>query len=201
MQDVDLLVSQHVDEETPANVDDHLVSGSVKSQSRFTAEELKDLILRTNSQHFYLKMPRDPAAEYRILWYRQKYQGEECKVDILVPGTMHLPFLKPDRVVWIQNLPLVPFSLLLFHKLKGWDDHCKAEEAHYRRRQQQDAADVAKLLGLRHWMRSLKGSKLLDDKELFGGEFKALTKERVKLYCEAFNDRAKEWKELGFETG
>lgn len=145
-------------------------------------------------------MPRDPAAEYRILWYRQKYKGPECKIDILVPGIMYLPFLKPNRMVWIDSLPLVPFALLLYQKLQGWDDHCKAEEAHYKRRQHQDAADVKKLLGLRHRMESLAGSKSLEDEELFGEEFRTLTKERVKSYCEAFKDRKKEWTQLGFET-
>ena len=53
------------------------------------------------------------------------------------------------------EIPLVPFSLLLLHKLQGWDDHRKAEEAHKRKKVPQDAADVRRLLGLDEWVRSI----------------------------------------------
>ncbi|KAF8953522.1 hypothetical protein BDZ97DRAFT_1679381 [Flammula alnicola] len=141
-------------------------------------------------------LQRDPSAEYRIMWYRQQYRGPECKVDILVPGIMHLPHLRPERVLLIEDLPVVPFALLLLHKLQGWDDHCKAEVQH---KKQKQAADGKRLMGLRHQVQILQDTTPWVDEELFNDEFWALTMERVKAYCAVFPDRADDWKALGFE--
>ncbi|KJA19206.1 hypothetical protein HYPSUDRAFT_168391 [Hypholoma sublateritium FD-334 SS-4] len=200
-KDVDLLVSPVLND--PSDSDS---SGTTVLRT-LDATELKDLILRANPRNFFLKLPRDPTADYRILWFRQYYRGPECKVDILVPGTMHLPRLIATRVVHLTDakhgasttIPVVPFALLLLHKLQGWDDHRKAEEAYKNQKQHQDAADVRKLLALRHESELLKKTPPWDDEELFSEEFRALTKERVKAYCAAFPDRSKEWKALGFE--
>lgn len=162
--------------------------------------ELKDLILRTNPRNFYLKLPRDPAAEYRILWYRRWYRGPECKVDILVPGTMHLPRLPKQSAVVVNQIPLVPFGLLLLHKLQGWDDHRKAEEPFKRAKQHQDAGDVRRLLALKETGRLGEGAAPWEDRGVFGEEFMELTRERVQAYCEAFPDRAARWKEIGFDV-
>lgn len=191
-----------------------------------TVPGLKDLILRSDSQHFYLKLPRDPSAEYRILWYRQHYRGPECKVDILVPGTIHLPRLPRHRVLFLSprteeegdggatagggkastvRIPVVPFALLLAHKLQGWDDHRTAEEPYQRGKQHQDAGDVRRLLGLRGEVRMLVeagpgGRSVWTDEALFDEDFRILTQGRVRAYCEAFPDHAEEWRKLGFET-
>ncbi len=71
---------------------------------------------------------------------------------------MHLPHLNATHVVHLRDathsasstIPAVPFALLLLHKLQGWDDHRKAEEAYKNQKQHQDAADVRRLLALRH---------------------------------------------------
>ena len=196
LKDVDLLVMQQLEPplETAVSPD----SAPVQPQP-YSAPELKNLILRTNSRNFYLKMPRDPEADYRILWYRESYLGPECKVDILVPGIMHLPSMPSKRAIWIDGIPLVPFSLLLLHKLQGWDDHRLAEEAHKNRKQQQDAADVRKLMALAALREDLKSTPW-DDPELFSDEFMELSRQRVKEYCRAFPDRVEAWKRLGFEA-
>ncbi|KAJ2927046.1 hypothetical protein H1R20_g10050, partial [Candolleomyces eurysporus] len=161
-KDVDLLVYQDPALEEP-----------------WAAEQLKKLLLDKDPRHFYLTMPRDPEATYRVLWYRQSYLGPTCKVDVLIPGTMHLPNLSPTLSKWIDNVPLVPFSLLLLHKLQGWDDHRLAEEDHKRRKMPQDAADIKRLLGM---------------------EFEELTKRRVKDYCAEYPKHVQKWRELGFEV-
>ncbi|KAF8902268.1 hypothetical protein CPB84DRAFT_1729157 [Gymnopilus junonius] len=190
-KDVDLLVSQ---------ADEALASDpSQDAKPPLTAAQLKTLILDTDPRHFYLKMPRDPTADYRILWYRTSYLGPDCKVDILTPGTLHLPHLKPERVTLMDNIPVVPFSLLLYQKLQGWDDHCQAEEKYKKQKQQQDAADVKRLLGLKLFIDALVRTNSIDDAELFSEEFRLLTKERVKKYCQAFK-RSDDWMRLGFET-
>ncbi|KAF9471687.1 hypothetical protein BDN70DRAFT_887823 [Pholiota conissans] len=210
-KDVDLLVSQEV---------------SSPEERPLTAAELKELVINSDPRHFYLKLPRDPAAEYRILWYRQEYKGPECKVDILVPGSVNLPRLPRHRVMFLSPraehdddtlngeesrivggavIPVVPFALLLAHKLQGWDDHRRAEESHYKEKQHQDAADVRRLLGLRREMKLVMDARrslcnVWNDKDLFSEDFERLTYLRVKIYCAAFPDREAEWRSLGFET-
>ncbi|KAF9449715.1 hypothetical protein P691DRAFT_811985 [Macrolepiota fuliginosa MF-IS2] len=228
-KDVDLLVLQPSpppDSETPLR----------------TAEELKDLMLDSDPRHFYLKLPRDPEAPYRILYYREEYLGPDCKVDILTPGTMHLPNLlssspsptssnssglsndtltpvsiPPDanpvslatniasppphnHLTTISGIPLVPFSLLLLHKLQGWTDHRDAPEKHKQRKQGQDAADVRRLLAMDKMINELKQTQPWADTELFSEEFQELTKGRVKEYCKEFPAKAASWQMLGFET-
>ncbi|TFK31787.1 hypothetical protein BDQ12DRAFT_82280 [Crucibulum laeve] len=160
-KDVDLLITQ----EGPA-------------ESHLSAADLKTLILSSNPRHFYLKLPRDPEATYRILYYRSEYLGPESKVDILTPGTMLLPPVMEKDVCWLgpvepelndlhgtgiegfglnglrtaalrAEIPLVPFPVLLLHKLQGWDDHRLAKEKHKRDKMAQDTKDIVRLLAMK----------------------------------------------------
>jgi len=114
---------------------------------------------------------------------------------------MHLPRLETTYIHWIDKTPLVPFSLLLVHKLQGWDDNRNAEDNFRRYRQHKDAKDVKKLLGLRDFMEGLSqiGSDGWANTELFSEDFQALTRERVRSYVRAFPSSAKHWKSLGFD--
>ena len=111
---------------------------------------------------------------------------------------MHLPHLPPTRVTFLEGIPVVPFALLLLHKLQGWDDHCKAEESHKKAKSPQDAADVKKLMALEVHMRALLRAGVWEDEALFSEEFVELTRERVKSYVRVFPDRAEQWRALGF---
>lgn len=166
----------------------------------WTAEHLKKTLLDLDPVHFYLTMPKDPTAEYRVLWYRQYYLGPGCKVDVLLPGTMHLPNLPPSSAVLIDGVPLVPFSLLLLHKLQGWDDHRIAEEAHKRRKLPQDAGDIKRLLGMDDKVGELGEERPWSDRALFSEEFEELTRRRVREYCESYPQHVKRWRVLGFEV-
>ncbi|KAF4612083.1 hypothetical protein D9613_004481 [Agrocybe pediades] len=140
-----------------------------------TAMELKDMLLLASPRNFYLRLPRDPTAPYRILYFRRNFRSAECKVDILIPGVMGLPWLESGRVLRkiysapVEgqtgmshssriSIPVVPFSLLLFQKLQGWSDHVDAEEEFKRKKQVQDAADVKKLLSLSKEIKTLSNS-------------------------------------------
>ncbi|KAF8167180.1 hypothetical protein B0H34DRAFT_791941 [Crassisporium funariophilum] len=205
-KDVDILVCP----EPSFNTDSD--SSQSDSEPDYSAPSLKSLILLSNSRNFYLKLPRDPTATYRILWYRQSYLGPECKVDILTPGTMYLPHLMAKHILHIDGgiekelavlspgIPVVPFSLLLLHKLQGWDDHRKAEESFKSKKQVQDAADIKKLMSLRQHVEKLKKEEPWNDEELFSLEFQRLSRERIQDYCKTFPDRAQDWKSLGFAT-
>lgn len=186
------------------------------------AEETKALIVNADPSHFYLKLPRDPEAPYRILYYRTTPSGPPCKVDILVPGTMYLPNIPPPQpypgtsrqsgpstsadagshnyITSIASIPLVPFSLLLLHKLQGWADHRSSLEKHKKRKEPQDAADVRRLLEMDSLAADSARMKPWANPELFCEEFQQLTKGRVKEYCRVFPGRATSWQVLGFET-
>lgn len=180
-QDVDLLVLQRPE-----------------AQQR-TTEQLKELLVSIDRQ-FYLKSARDPQATYKVLWFRSSSGGRHCKVDILIPGIMHLPNLLPKMIRWIDRIPLVPFSVLLLQKLQGWDDHRNMTETHKNQKQHSDAADIRWMLELQSEMAALRGLKPWDDVQLFDKEFQLLSQRRVVEYCAKFPDRDKAWQSLGFET-
>ncbi|KAH6896155.1 hypothetical protein BKA70DRAFT_1116869 [Coprinopsis sp. MPI-PUGE-AT-0042] len=185
---------------------------SIPPEQQLTAEQLKVLFLDTSPLHFYLKLPRNPEDTYRILYYRREYLGVDCKVDILIPGTMYLPHTLPPNdeqtaTRWVDGIPLVPFGLLLLHKLQGWDDHRLAEEEFRQKKQVQDAADVKKILGMDREVNKLvktvsamNENRWWKDPILFSEEFRDLTKRRVDDYCKEFQDRSKAWKKLGFDV-
>ncbi|KAH8806501.1 hypothetical protein DL96DRAFT_1474466 [Flagelloscypha sp. PMI_526] len=197
------------------------------------AEALKRLIAEKRPKNFYLKMPKDPEAPYRILWFslrgpppptkassssleandakpkqRNHRLASECKVDILIPGTLSLPKLPATRITWIEGIPCIPYPVLLLQKLQSWDDHrnMKGDDLWKRKKMPTDAADVRRLLNLKIVVQEnvvKPGIEIVwKDAELFDDEqFMTVSRRRVRKYCEAHPDRAAEWKRLGFEVG
>ncbi|TFK31919.1 hypothetical protein BDQ12DRAFT_716704 [Crucibulum laeve] len=148
------------------------------TESHLSAADLKIPTLSSNPRHFYLKLPRGPTATYWILYYRSKYLCPESKVDILTPGTMLLPPVMEKEVSWLgpvepelndlhgagtegfglnglrtaalkADVPLIPFPVLLLHKLQGRDDHRLAKEKHKWGKMTQDAKDIVRLLAMK----------------------------------------------------
>ncbi|KAK0431809.1 hypothetical protein EV421DRAFT_1925510, partial [Armillaria borealis] len=164
------------------------------------------LYCRTPSP-LYLKKARTPGATYRVLWYRHRQDiGErtvtrQSKVDIVMAGTMMLPFLSSRSTIVKEALPLVPLEVLLLHKLQGWHDHMTAPEPHKQKKQTVDVADVRRTLEI--VLRSLTGSERSWARvalSFFREEFQHLTEDRVKLFCSAFPDCRDNWYQLGFEV-
>ncbi|KAH7370275.1 hypothetical protein BKA65DRAFT_387741, partial [Rhexocercosporidium sp. MPI-PUGE-AT-0058] len=116
--------------------------------SEKTAEELKDLLVRTDSR-FYLVRSKDPFAKYRIL-YSSYLLGcyHACKVNILLPRTMNIPPVPQNLVVRIRDFLLMPIIPLLLLKLQAWLDHGSATKQHLREKQFVDAQDINQLLTL-----------------------------------------------------
>ncbi|KAJ7842279.1 hypothetical protein B0H14DRAFT_2781565 [Mycena olivaceomarginata] len=162
------------------------------SVSDITAEILKQLLVAAAPRLFYLKNSRDPAATYRILWFRQRPGRRETKGPCL-SHSFPLP-----RIRWVSGLPLAPFCFILLHKLKGWADHRDAPEGFKRARQSTDAADVRRLLDIVTEMRALQAApSWKEDLELFDAELQADSVVRVQQYCVEFPGRAKRWRSLG----
>ncbi|KAJ4479793.1 hypothetical protein C8J55DRAFT_77924 [Lentinula edodes] len=130
--------------------------------SRYTQEELKNLLVRYNS-NFYLVASKDPLTTYRVLWFRLTGYHRSCKVDLLLPGTMNIPFVDPSRIHRVGNTrqtdniyssvlsakyPLMPFLPLLLLKLQAWQDHGESAKFFMRDKQPTDVQDIRELLQL-----------------------------------------------------
>ncbi len=72
---------------------------------------------------------------------------KKVKVDILRAGTLQLPKLFSKVIVEKQGLSVVPTSIHLLHKLKGWKDNVDSTEWRHQRKYSSDASDVHSLLG------------------------------------------------------
>ncbi|KAF8965754.1 hypothetical protein BDZ97DRAFT_1729735 [Flammula alnicola] len=169
------------------------------------AEWLKQEIAGRDLDHFSLEHPKDPTATYRVLYFvvdrglapNNTFHKNKCKIDVLVPGTMHLPSLCGPSIKWQGGLPVVPFPLLLLQKLQGWDDHMHMVEPYKFEKHVTDASDVQALLKLEHVV-SLRFSQPWMDHMLFSREFMDLSVERVKDFCDMYPDSRSEWFRLGF---
>ncbi|KAF9540264.1 hypothetical protein CPC08DRAFT_770826 [Agrocybe pediades] len=173
-----------------------------------TAEYLKQVVANGDPDHFTLDWGKNTAAAhpYRVLYYSvdsglapaNTFHKDKCKVDILLPGIMHLPHLSKSEIKWKNDLPVIPFSLLLLQKLQGWDDHRRLPEPYQCEKSITDASDVHALLKLEHVV-PLRFAKPWGDRALFSEEFISLSIRRVKEFTELFPSCKDDWLRLGFE--
>lgn len=135
------------------------------------------------------------------------------KVDILLPGVMHLPALPTFMITHVSSLPLVPFPVLLLHKLQGWADHCAATEARYRAKIGEDGRDLEWCLSqgnVRHLLKYVKYRKntsrkeclkeMWSDRIMFSEEFEALSRVRVRDFCQVYTGLREAWNAIGFDV-
>lgn len=161
-------------------------------------ESLKRALVSMDPVHFYARASKNPGATYRVLYYRRPEPGGfTCKVDILLPGILHLPALAPAQIIWIEGLPVIPFALLLLQKLQAYDDHQRSLERHHFVRWEKDKADIDELLGIQARVREVMDERPWADRGLFSDEFMALSARRVEDYATRYECRA-QWRDLGF---
>ncbi|KAG6817065.1 hypothetical protein H0H87_000244 [Tephrocybe sp. NHM501043] len=197
-----------------------------------TQESLKDLLVASAPESFVLRPARDPEAIYRVLYFlptptSKPTPHHSSKVDILLPGVMHLPALLPSTAPLRNNIiatvsptirgarsssgsepesqvPVLPFCVLLLQKLQGWDDHRTAEEARYKEKAPVDVDDLEWMLGVGapRYLRvdARKGAMIWRDRTLFDEEFEALSKRRVVEFCNIYPRWTEIWRGLGFEV-
>ena len=172
-------------------------------------EELKRLVQRT---HPYLRLERsaNPDADFRILFFnldkitgpRGFFTGNKCKIDVLIPGLLHLPRLSGTQITQLGGLPVVPFSVLLLQKLQGWDDHRKLRWSEPKKyaKASTDARDLQQLLTLDRHLTPLRISRPWNDPSLFGDEFRDLSRQRVRDFCTIFPTCRQDFNLLGFSV-
>ncbi|THH27671.1 hypothetical protein EUX98_g6512 [Antrodiella citrinella] len=110
----------------------------------YDTEQLKHM-LSARSTKFVLRPSRKRGATYKLLYYQSVLFGS-CKVDILIPGILHIPDIPPTRVVRTNELPVMPFMPLLLLKLQAWEHHRESVRWDYQDKQWVDIADIGKLL-------------------------------------------------------
>jgi hypothetical protein len=140
---------------------------------------------------FYTVAAKTPGATYRVLYYRLTGYRRCCKVDILTPGTMNIPAVPARRIRVIKELPVMPFSGVLFLKLQAWEDHNHDPRAFMRSKQYTDASDIQTLLKIA----VRKGLKPAADKWA-PDWFIDMAKRRAKRFMAAYGGE-KEWKAIG----
>jgi hypothetical protein len=126
---------------------------------------------------------------------------------------MHLPALPTSMITHLSSLPLVPFPVLLLQKLQGWADHSASREARYRLKIGVDSGDLEWCLNKRNVKRYLlkyasngsqKGEECLkglwSDRTMFSEEFEALSRVRVREFCEVYTGLREAWKAIGFDV-
>ncbi len=183
-QDVDILISSHFCD----------------------PERLKELLVTTNPNCFYLVDAKTPGATWRVLWYRDRGPDgkfDKTKVDILTPGVLHLPMIFSEAIVEKQGLPVVPLSILLLHKLQGWRDNMESSEMRLWSKHDADVGDICSLLRIlfvdmseeerknsMHWKKFAL--------ERFDEEFRDATEDRVALFCRQYPAHHDMWQKLGW---
>ncbi|KAF9531268.1 hypothetical protein CPB83DRAFT_761944 [Crepidotus variabilis] len=164
-------------------------------------ERIKQLIVTANPDKFYLRDSVNPSATYKILFYKltrrqnptRFFRRNSCKVDILIPGIMHLPSLhpNPERIIWIDGLPVLPFAVLLSQKLQAWDDHRnmseETEPQKYAKRFV-DKNDLGRMFKMEEHVRPLReaSARPWNDRILFSEEFETLCWSRARDFCSIF---------------
>ncbi|RXW13647.1 hypothetical protein EST38_g12206 [Candolleomyces aberdarensis] len=148
---------------------------------------LKDPIqFEYNSKKGKLSYKIDPSI---VLPRRSRGNSRKCKVEILLPGAMGLSYLSPHDIIWIDDLPVVPFLTLLLSKLDLWPHYSKGALAR----------DVKQLLLLvpnlpvsvfRPWR----------ERKLMSEEAQAASEGRVKRFCSTLPETIPTWQMLGFDV-
>ncbi|KAI0291365.1 hypothetical protein B0F90DRAFT_1777821 [Multifurca ochricompacta] len=114
----------------------------------YDPEEIKETIVAVDDR-YYLQPSKRPEAEYQILYCRLPgwATGRRCvKVDILIPPTLHLPEILSNRIILIDDIPVMPLFDLLVMKLQGWRDHINSSRPDFRAKLPNDVFDVRALL-------------------------------------------------------
>lgn len=146
-----------------------------KDPSQFTYDSTNGILLYNFSADLLLPQP---------------FQSDRtCKVELLLPGTPGVPRLPPSCIVWIDDLPVIPFLTLLLYLLEKWGDQ---------RSKRDNARDLKRLLTL---VPNLPVSVFRPWKErkLMSAAYQAKSEVRVKKFCQTTLTKPI-WRMLGFEV-
>ncbi|KAG6916933.1 hypothetical protein DXG01_004620 [Tephrocybe rancida] len=158
-------------------------------------EKIKELLV-THDNRFYLMPSINPQNSYKVLWFKVSYR-RGCKVDILIPGILSIPKIPAKEIFFIQpfqDLPVVPFLVLLMTKLKAWADHGADARLHMQAKVGVDEGDISMLLdlGVKTYHAHLSKNTWLPE------SFVEESKRRVSEYTEKWPGTTRSWRAMGF---
>lgn len=166
----------------------------------YDPEDIKYQLTCSNDR-FFLVDSRDPNADYRVLYYRLggPDSRRRCKVDILVPGLLSIPYVPQDEFIYADNqprVPLMPLMTLLVLKLRGWWDHLNDDRRPWMREKVvQDEEDIEEMLE----MAVNEGDSVWDgDREWWDADFVRDALDWIAEYVEAWPETEQDWAYLGF---
>ena len=156
-------------------------------------EELKRRVVSANPS-FYLVPSKTPGATYKVLWYRNR-PASRCKVDLLLPGTMNIPFISSSAIKHPEpGYPCAPFALVFLLKLQAWVQHRDSEELRFRLKASTDAADLKMMLPIALG----KNFNIRRKKPYLPPSFIAPAALRVERFVRECPETLPEWTALGF---
>jgi hypothetical protein len=173
--------------------------------NQYDTEELKRT-LAMNDNNFFLIPSSNPRNNYEVLWYtlHTDRNGEHraCKVDILCPGIMDIPFISTEHVVRLQpptkrdmqELPVMPLEPLILLKLQGWSDHRKSPRKDFQEKQHTDVDDIEELMDI-----CVEAGIKPHDAHWLDYDFRMKAYDRVNDFVEVFPE-VWGWAELGYEV-
>ncbi len=170
----------------------------------YEQERLKTILANDPCGTFYLRPAKTPGATYKVLFASLSFSSSpyyryrrSCKVDILTPGIMNIPFVDAYRIVRIASTPVMPFIPLLLLKLQAWDDHRKSTRYDFQAKQYVDIRDIEKLLVIA----VKRKENVSKEAEWLPHSFVKAAKERVGLFVTIASTSSREqWQQIGFST-
>lgn len=159
-----------------------------------TTEELKKSVFNSNPKKFGLEPSLNPICSHKILYYRLPihegphgfFRGNKCKIDLVIPGIMELPHLSSSDVHRINDIPVLPFFILVLQKLQGWDDR-RMMYTYPKKlaRAPVDARDVQQLL-MTPGLAQIGSAKRFIDEGVLTPSFISKSRVRICSFCESF---------------
>ncbi|PFH48736.1 hypothetical protein AMATHDRAFT_49290 [Amanita thiersii Skay4041] len=160
-------------------------------------EIIKSKLAETNSR-FILRPSNHPRKSHHLLYYAIRFQRPEivCKVDILVPGLLDIPWVRKSRREYPNeyNIPVIPFLPLLLLKLKGWSDHRRSRRSDFQAKVPQDEKDIQEMLEM------LDEDDHLSNNEWLPRYLIRNSERRIVDFVEEFPGTDTEWKYIGFDV-
>jgi len=146
------------------------ITSTGESDLKRRQEQLKEMLVKDDSTHFYLVASKRKGATHRILHFR--HSGQDTKVDVVLPGIMEIPSLPPAEcytaTILEKKFEVVPYKMLLYMKLRGWED--RTNWSPQKDKMKTDEQDIRFLLSL---------EQKYTDKETLPSEFLRMGERRL----------------------
>ena len=159
-------------------------------------EIIKEMVVAKDGDFFLVKSKR-PEATYKILYYALKPWGAWCKVDILLPGVLNIPFVPTNLITRIGGIPLMPLFAVLLLKLQGWTDHRDSEREDWWEKQHVDVKDIEELLEI---VVDKYPDQIIDCQRWVPDSMIHVAQNRVDEFVEKLPETVDGWLDIGFEV-